>query len=778
MKVNQYFNHFKQDPFYSEFLSENFDLQKTISLIKTMPYNEQITKLALGIECIKSSIKQLTSNNCEKIFQRTIKLDELYDELRIVLIQSQNLMRTLKLMRTKFTQTQDDLDCKIQLLSRLQKTCDLLRKMTRIMHLMERINAIDLNEDERDQLVFLKELIKLSQHINEMDALIQSDQENKLSQLQAIRKDLEEYRLKRSSLCEKVDGLFQNNLQTLDLNIIGTCLQVYSNLNTLNTLLGNFVEEKSTWIKQSLSNLFDNLIENDMQSNISSTRQNNLLRNSIRNNFKILLENSYIGLNQIATIIKILKRCRDNQTQTILIEMIEPSKRNSLGDFWQNLVTIFSKLFERLFKETTMVKKLIESDYPKILQIFLEYGKKFSHEDFEALIEERSLRSSMKLFENAYLSNSLSILFESVNHIFHNVDGVVSKAKKTDTIPSEKDVDSLIKEINQQILFANFDIDLLRSISRNVVKTINLFLFKCEQLVSSESDSTQVIDKFTNSQRNNCKICHILNYFGDKIKKLVQNESFSSIRITLNDSIKSIDNQMLHIFEPLILSVQDAIEDIILTIHNENYQCDKFPTNEYMGSLYMKELQSFIQRVSTDYFQAYPQSPIIVGRIHEMTSFVIEFFLLQNCLVRPIDLSGRTKISNDFKQFELIFEPICQRFGDHSRSFQIMKAFQTLLLLPPESICQSELIEDSIPKYLIIHFLVSNYTCEEMRSPHHFQEWSINRYSKWIFQQSSNDSDRITIIRKSLKNYVEYVKRSQKTSFFQIYPLLNKIMEK
>lgn len=572
MKVNQYFNHFKQDPFYSEFLSENFDLQKTISLIKTMPYNEQITKLALGIECIKSSIKQLTSNNCEKIFQRTIKLDELYDELRIVLIQSQNLMRTLKLMRTKFTQTQDDLDCKIQLLSRLQKTCDLLRKMTRIMHLMERINAIDLNEDERDQLVFLKELIKLSQHINEMDALIQSDQENKLSQLQAIRKDLEEYRLKRSSLCEKVDGLFQNNLQTLDLNIIGTCLQVYSNLNTLNTLLGNFVEEKSTWIKQSLSNLFDNLIENDMQSNISSTRQNNLLRNSIRNNFKILLENSYIGLNQIATIIKILKRCRDNQTQTILIEMIEPSKRNSLGDFWQNLVTIFSKLFERLFKETTMVKKLIESDYPKILQIFLEYGKKFSHEDFEALIEERSLRSSMKLFENAYLSNSLSILFESVNHIFHNVDGVVSKAKKTDTIPSEKDVDSLIKEINQQILFANFDIDLLRSISRNVVKTINLFLFKCEQLVSSESDSTQVIDKFTNSQRNNCKICHILNYFGDKIKKLVQNESFSSIRITLNDSIKSIDNQMLHIFEPLILSVQDAIEDIILTIHNENYQ--------------------------------------------------------------------------------------------------------------------------------------------------------------------------------------------------------------
>lgn len=130
-----------------------------------------------------------------------------------------------------------------------------------------------------------------------------------------------------------------------------------------------------------------------------------------------------------------------------------------------------------------------------------------------------------------------------------------------------------------------------------------------------------------------------------------------------------------------------------------------------------------------------------------MTAFVTDFFLLHNCLIRPVSEMGRKRLSVDFTQFENAISPICQRFGDVGRSFQILKAFKTLLFLSPEEIATSTIIGDPVPYYLVVHFLIANYASNEVLSPHKFKDWSISRYSKWITDKKLSNSDKLSIVK-------------------------------
>ncbi|KAH9521961.1 conserved oligomeric Golgi complex subunit 5 four way stop isoform X2 [Dermatophagoides farinae] len=770
------------DPIYSEFLPENFDQQNAIASVNNLPFSEQISKIAAGIEQLKNNINQLTTKNCETFFRRASKLDELYNDLRFIGIKSQNLMKTMELMIMKFESPYQQLNHEIILLSRLQKTCDLLRKMLRIMYLMERIDESNMNNDmtKNESGIFLKEIIKLSQYVNEIDGIIQSDEENLLHKLNCISKDLEKFQQIKSKIIIEADSLLRNGLESLDNNNIGAALQIYHNLRSLDSIVNDLIVEKCRLIEQSLSKLFDDMNMNEMKLTIpSSTRQNNLMKTSIRSNCKCNLENLYIHFHQISTMIKILKKRRDNQTQTLLIEFID-NRDELIRKFWNEIIRIFSASFNKLFHWSPAIKRLIESDYSKILSFFLDYSERIIVDEPE-IENEITLRSTIGQFENAYLSNSLSSLFESVNRIFTNV-GVI-KNQKIDSIPSEKDVDLVIKDISNEIVASNFDSMLLESVCRNIVKTINLFVFKCEQLVSNDGDATQVIGKFTINQRHNSLIIYSLNYFHKQLKNLIiNNDKNQSILkkhlIETSSSLKSIDNLILNTFEPFIKSIQDAIEDIILTIHNEKYDINSkiMPSN---CSLYMKELQRFIARISRDYFQQYPNdAEIIKERIHQMAAFVIDFFLLQNCLIRPVSAMGRQKIFNDFTQLEEAIIPICDRLGDVGRSFQILKAFKTLLLLSPEELCDAPIVGDPIPYYLVIYFFIANHTTDELKSPHKFKDWSISRYSQWFMAENRNDEERLSIIRNSLNEYIIQAKKSQKKQYFATYHLLSSLMKK
>lgn len=132
-----------------------------------------------------------------------------------------------------------------------------------------------------------------------------------------------------------------------------------------------------------------------------------------------------------------------------------------------------------------------------------------------------------------------------------------------------------------------------------------------------------------------------------------------------------------------------------------------------------------------------------------MASTTIDSFLLHKCLLTPVSEQGRRKMAADFSQLELAIVLICERMGNLGRSYQVLRAFKTLLFLAPEQIAASSVLGNPVPFYLILHFLISNYNADAnalpIMLPHKYMDWSVTRYLKWV--HNSTDEQRLTLFK-------------------------------
>ncbi len=115
-------------------------------------------------------------------------------------------------------------------------------------------------------------------------------------------------------------------------------------------------------------------------------------------------------------------------------------------------------------------------------------------------------------------------------------------------------------------------------------------------------------------------IVNCLSRFRAGIESLVRESGLSGDGAdAIAEALGEVDRQVHNGINPLLSSIEDAVEAIVLTVHKEDFSAgagDQVPderegAGDGVGantSPYMKELQSFVARVSTDYLQV-TQSP-------------------------------------------------------------------------------------------------------------------------------------------------------------------------
>lgn len=109
-------------------------------------------------------------------------------------------------------------------------------------------------------------------------------------------------------------------------------------------------------------------------------------------------------------------------------------------------------------------------------------------------------------------------------------------------------------------------------VGRNVGKAIRLFCLKCEQGLLTDGEASQVIDAPTAGQQTNVTLANLLYYISTQTNRVINNLSngLPTEAITvITNSIKETDNLTKTILLPLLSSISDAIESIILTIHDD-----------------------------------------------------------------------------------------------------------------------------------------------------------------------------------------------------------------
>uniref|UniRef100_F6S4H9 Conserved oligomeric Golgi complex subunit 5 n=1 Tax=Callithrix jacchus TaxID=9483 RepID=F6S4H9_CALJA len=773
-----------QDECYSDFLNEDFDVKTyTSQSIHQAVIAEQLAKLAQGISQLDKELHLQVVARHEDLLAQATGIESLEGVLQMMQMRIGALQGAVDRIKAKIVDPYNKIVARTAQLARLQVACDLLRRIIRILNLSKRLQG-QLQGGSR-------EITKAAQSLNELDYLSQGID---LTGIEVIENDLLFIARARLEVENQAKRLLEQGLETQNPTQVGTALQVFHNLGTLKDTITNVVDGYCATLEENINSALDvKVLTQPSQSalrggpgrsTMPTPGNTAALRASLWTNMEKLMDHIYAVCGQVQHLQKVLAKKRDPVSHICFIEeIVKEGQPEIFYTFWNSVTQALSSQFHMATNSSMFLKQAFEGEYPKLLRLYNDLWKRLQQYgqniqgNFNAsgttdlcvdlqLMEddaqdifvpkkpdydpEKALKDSLQPYEAAYLSKSLSRLFDPINLVF---------PPGGRNPPSSDELDGIIKTIASELNVAAVDTNLTLAVSKNVAKTIQLYSVKSEQLLSTQGDASQVIGPLTEGQRRNVAVVNSL-------YKLHQSVT------------KAIHALMENAVQPLLTSVEDAIEAIIITMHQEDFS-GSLPSSgrpDVPCSLYMKELQGFIARVMSDYFKHFECLDFVFDNTEAIAQRAIELFIRHASLIRPLGEGGKMRLAADFAQMELAVGPFCRRVSDLGKSYRMLRSFRPLLFQTSEHVANSPALGDVIPFSIIIQFLFTRAPAE-LKSPFQRAEWSHARFSQWLDDHPS-EKDRLLLIRGALEAYVQSVRSREGKEFAPVYPIMVQLLQK
>uniref|UniRef100_A0A4W6EY03 Conserved oligomeric Golgi complex subunit 5 n=1 Tax=Lates calcarifer TaxID=8187 RepID=A0A4W6EY03_LATCA len=796
-------NSLLKDECYTDFLAEDFDVKTyTAQAIHHAVIAEQLAKLAQGISQLDKELHSQVVARHEDLLAQATGIESLEGVLQMMQTRISALQAAVDRIRTKIVDPYNKIVARITQLARLQVACDLLRRIIRILYLSKRLQG-QLQGGSR-------EITKAAQSLNELDYLSQGVD---LSGIEVIENDLLLISRARLEVENQAKRLLEQGMEIQNPTQVGTALQVFYNLGSLRETIGSVVGGYRTTIQDNITSALDikgltqptNPRGAPGRAVLPTPGNTAAFRAALWTNLEKLMDQICAACRQVQHLQKVLMKKRDPVSHVCFIDEIsKDGQPDILYNFWTDVTNTLSEEFHRATEASFFLKQAFEGEYPKLLRLYNELWRRlqqystslqgaltssggmdaslditatetdsqdlFTHgkQDYSP---EKALKDSLQPYEAAYLSKSLSRLFDPINLVF---------PMGGRNPPSNDELDSIIKTISSELNVASVDPDLSLAVAKNAAKTVQLFCVKSEQLLCTQGDASQVIGPLTEGQRRNVAVVNSLYRLQQAVAKIISGLGFCppAAAEALSSSLEGVQALMSSAVQPLLQSVSDSIEAIIITLHQEDFSGPLSTPDkpDVPCSLYMKELQGFISRVMTDYFRHIQCVDFIYESTESIAQKAIELFIRHASLLRPLGEGGKMRLAADFAQMEMAVGPLCRRVSDLGKPYRMLRSFRPLLFQTSELIASSPVVGDLIPYSTLLHFLFTRAP-SELKSPHQRAEWSIARYSQWLDDHPS-ERDRLTLIRGALEAYVQSVRARQGKEFAPIYPIMLQLLQR
>ncbi|XP_077020684.1 conserved oligomeric Golgi complex subunit 5 [Tamandua tetradactyla] len=799
------FRELLQDECYSDFLSEDFDVKTyTSQSIHQAVIAEQLAKLAQGISQLDKELHLQVVARHEDLLAQATGIESLEGVLQMMQTRIGALQGAVDRMKAKIIEPYNKIVARTAQLARLQVACDLLRKIIRILHLSKRLQG-QLQGGSR-------EITKAAQSVSELDYLSHGID---LSGIEVIENDLLFIARARLEVENQAKRLLEQGLETQNPTQVGTALLVFHNLGTLKDTVISVLDGYCATLKENINSALDiKVLTQPSQSAVRGgpgrstmpTPGNNAaFRASLWTNMEKLMDHICAVCIQVQHLQNVLAKKRDPVSHICFIEeIVKEGQSEILYTFWNSVTQALSSQFQMATNSSMFLKQAFEGEYPKLLRLYNDLWKRLQQysqnisgnfnasgttdlcvdlqhmEDNKqdmSITEkldydpEKALKDSLQPYEAAYLSKSVSRLFDPVNLVF---------PPGGRNPPSSDELDGIFKTIASELNVAAVDADLTLAVSKNVAKTIQLYGVKSEQLLSTQGDASQVIGPLTEGQRRNVAVVNSLYKLHQSVTKVISSQSSfpPAAEQTIISALKTVHGLMGNAVQPLLTSVGDAIEAIIITMHQEDFSgsLSSLGKPDMSCSLYMKELQGFIARVMSDYFKHFECLDFVFDNTEAIAQRAIELFIRNASLIRPLGEGGKTRLAADFAQMELAVGPFCRRVSDLGKSYRMLRSFRPLLFQTNEHVASSPALGDIIPFSIIIQFLFTRAP-PELKSPFQRAEWSHARFSQWLDDHPS-EKDRLFLIRGALEDYVQSVRSREGKEFAPVYPIMVQLLQK
>jgi hypothetical protein len=190
------------------FQSQDFDGDQVYFQVK-----EYIDKVDSSSKILTEQMKDLSLKILPNVTSSLETLERIEKKIQ------QDVMPQIKIMLNRVDGLRDSLiepynriSSSVLLLKRLKITCDLLRKVTRVLNISRRIQqktSFDTNTESG-----LRDLIKSAQLLNELNQLLESDQE--ISKINEVSKELESVNMIKGLIIDKCHTHFKGGINSVE----------------------------------------------------------------------------------------------------------------------------------------------------------------------------------------------------------------------------------------------------------------------------------------------------------------------------------------------------------------------------------------------------------------------------------------------------------------------------------------------------------------------------------------------------------------------------------
>jgi len=248
--------------------------------------------------------------------------------------------------------------------------------------------------------------------------------------------------------------------------------------------------------------------------------------------------------------------------------------------------------------------------------------------------------------------------------------------------------------------------------------------------------------------------------------------------LAVAEALQDVDRLTRSGIAPLLNSVEDAVEAIIATVHNEDFSGDTADAGAGC-SPYMRELQGFVSRVAADFLRDFEPRALVAAAAAPVAVRTVERFVVQASLVRPLGNGGRQRLAADCLELERSLEPLYLDDGPAPElipSLNALRALKSLLPLAPEDVATSTLVGRELPASIALHLLFA-WAPKELRGPHESADWSLSRYTRWLNEHPA-ESQRLALIQGALEGYVAATRARGEKAYAYPYPVMLQLLQK
>ncbi|XP_004365523.2 hypothetical protein CAOG_00652 [Capsaspora owczarzaki ATCC 30864] len=804
-----------QDAILRPFLQDDFDTARYEAAVASgLVAGASLERLTQTIELLDRQVEHQVISHHSDLLAQAVGITKLEEILAMLRNRIESLQQHIERVRSRVSEPYQFLVQHTDQLEHLQKSCDLLRHVVRFIQLAKKLR-IQFDGG-------MKEVAKAAQLLNDLDLVLAGED---LRGIDAVDSELAWIGSVRVAVDKEGFLQLSAGLETQNQADIATALQVFHNLGQLaervETCVSGLHKNVATALKSTvhvdsfasdpslssggssaslptshssstLGGLASAVLPGSLKSNTPTAGASPAWRAILWTRLDKLCSTIVSTISQVALLQKVLTKRRDPVTHALLIDVIRPSDGPTLiTSFWINVTQLLVAEFQLAAKNSTFVKNTLESEFPKLVRVVSELWESVSprltnltmplpgkNKDGQPNNAQDLLWTCLLPFENAYLSRSLSRMFDPVNSAFPS--GSV-------TPPGPDDISSILRTITSELQAANADGFLVTLVGRNVSKAIKLLAVKSETLFATDPEASQISGPCTSSQSRNITLVNLLDQFqrGVRAMPLLANvaanpasssASLAAVQI-IQDALKDVGKLLDNIVAPLFDAMCIHLEARLLKMHATDYSKAAPPSDRDAPaaecSPFVHEFAALVSHISSEILARFKCEEVTSVLVQRVCCRAMTLFVRHAALVRPLGDGGKLRLTADLAQFEVALGPLQVRCGmrlaDMGQPYRAMRAFRPILFMDASHIANASAVGDALSVSTALHHLFSRGP-DEMQSPHVRAQMTPLKYSQWL--DTHTEADALVLIGATLEAYAQRVRARGDKQFAPVYPLM------